>query len=474
MKLLFAFLVISVFVLPRAWADEVNGVMMVVKGDVKVTAAKDGKTEPAKIGRKVFAGDTITAGPDSRAKIVMSDKNILNISPDSKIKIEKYTNDQAAGRNVELKVEYGKVRATVEQKYDGDKNKFNIKTPTAVAGVRGTDFITGFNAANRQTSVITFSGMVAVGTPGPGGQIQNPVFVRPGQTTNVNDGKTPEPPKALPKEDLNQMNSDSSADANAGKKDQGQQTAAQGDNAEKSEKKDEAPKSDANARGEDASAKKEDNSAKKDDAGPKQENKEAKKDDSKSNNGSDNAAAKSENGNGNKDAKNNEPKGDGGPGKNDGKKSADNDGKGPDKGPAPVADNNGNPGKGPEGKGPEGNPGKGDAGRRPASAGPIEGPGPSGPQAGPVGPGPAAGPGPAPGTAPVPGMGPDVKPGLPPPPTQCMTCAAGPGPVPTTPMLPPVPTVLPPTMYMPPPTNTFINNAIRNGKVKTTIQIIQQ
>lgn len=198
----------------RAFANEANGIMMVVKGDIKVTSLKDGKTEAAKVGKKVYSGDSITAGPDSRAKVVMSDKNILNISPDSKVVIEKYTNDpKSDSRSVELKVEYGKVRAQVEQKYDGEKNKFNIKTPTAVAGVRGTDFITGFNRQTRQSSIVTFSGMVAVGTPGPKGEILNAVFVRPGQTTNVGEGKTPEPPKALPKDDLNNMNQESANNA---------------------------------------------------------------------------------------------------------------------------------------------------------------------------------------------------------------------------------------------------------------------
>lgn len=202
----------SVILTSTAWAQEMSGVMMVVKGDIKVTSAKDAKTEAAKIGKKVFAGDTIVAGADSRAKIVMSDKNILNISPDSKVIIEKYTSDaKSDAKNVEIKVEYGKVRAQVEQKYDGEKSKFNIKTPTAVAGVRGTDFVTSFNRETRQSAIVTFSGMVAVGTPGPRGEIQNPVFVRPGQTTNVGEGKAPEAPKALPKEDLKNMNQETSA-----------------------------------------------------------------------------------------------------------------------------------------------------------------------------------------------------------------------------------------------------------------------
>lgn len=204
------FLLSLVFSL-SAFGQNVQGVFMVVKGDVKLTAGA--KTDPAKVGTKVGPGDTITSGPDSRAKIVMADKNVINISPDSKITIEKYENDGKEKKSVELKVEYGKLRASVEQKYDGEKSKFNIKTPTAVAGVRGTDFLTGFNAANRTTQVVTFSGTVAFGTPGPGGTIQNAVFVQPGQMTTSVGGKPPEKPVAMPKDQLNKMNNESDGSA---------------------------------------------------------------------------------------------------------------------------------------------------------------------------------------------------------------------------------------------------------------------
>ena len=201
--------------------NEISGTMMVVKGDVKVTSGKSGKTDPAKVGTKVYAGDTIASGAESRAKIVMSDKNVLNISPDSKVTIAKYENDPTKdSRNVELKVDYGKVRAGVEQKYDGEKNKFNIRTPTAVAGVRGTDFITGFNPATQQTRIVTFSGVVAAGQPGPGGQILNAVFVKPGMSTSIDQGKPPEPPRPMPTEDLNKANLDV-ADGSPGPKGEG-------------------------------------------------------------------------------------------------------------------------------------------------------------------------------------------------------------------------------------------------------------
>lgn len=246
-----------------AHAQQISGIMMVVKGDIKVMSA--GKTEAAKVGKKVSSGDTIIAGADSRAKIVMTDKNVINVSPDSKIVIEKYENDGKDKKNVELNVVYGKVRASVEQKYDGEKNKFNIKTPSAVAGVRGTDFIMGYNTLTRTAQVITFSGSVAVGTPGAGGAIQNPVFVNPGQMTTVGPSNTPEAPKAVPKEELNKMNNETKADTASNPKPDPREPASE--NQDKKDKKDDK-KDD----------KKEDRGDKREDPRKREPNSEPKKD----------------------------------------------------------------------------------------------------------------------------------------------------------------------------------------------------
>lgn len=191
---------------PMAFA-EMSGILMVVKGEVTLVSKKTGEKLSAKVGKKVFEGDSLESGPTGRAKIVMADKNVINISPNSQLVIEKYVND-GSNKNVELNVLKGKVRASVEERYDGEKNKFNVKTPSAVAGVRGTDFITGYNPSTRISEVITFSGIVAVGQPGPKGAILNPVFVNKGQMTKASLGKAPEPPKELPIEELKSIEID--------------------------------------------------------------------------------------------------------------------------------------------------------------------------------------------------------------------------------------------------------------------------
>ncbi|MCB0356023.1 MAG: FecR domain-containing protein [Bdellovibrionales bacterium] len=334
-----------------ALASNVHGTFRVVKGDVKVKSAK-GKLSKARIGQKVFPQDTIITGTDSRAKIVMIDNNVINVSPASEIVFEKYEYEPSQEKkDVLIDVIYGKVRSKVNQKYDGAKNKFRVKTPSAVAGVRGTDFITSFNKASNSSQVVTFEGEVQYGLPGADGSIRNAVSVKAGQMASNAMGKAPSVPKSVPKSQL----------ANLDK----------GSDAEKSEAKDQRQPAD------DKMAPK-DNEEK--GQGEAEDNNTDKKEDKQ-------ADKKEGEDNSNKEAKsNNEGEQEGGNGKAAGKKDSKSAGnaRGPGAGPA----------AGPGGVGPDGE--KRDVGANP----PKEGMGPDGPMRGPA----SAGGGP--GLAPAPGFDP--------------------------------------------------------------------
>ncbi|XGC80944.1 FecR domain-containing protein [Bdellovibrio bacteriovorus] len=195
-----------------AFADDMYGVFMVTKGSVKVQSAKTGTTD-AKVGVKVFEGDTVITAADSRAKIVMADRNVINVNPDTKIQIAKYQNDSATGKkDVQLNLLQGKVRNNVQQNYDGEKSKFLIKTPTAVAGVRGTQFLAGFDPSTQMTSVVTFKGAVSVAAVNKAGQVVGaPVMVKKGEMTTATANAAPEAPKPLPKEDVKKMDVESAS-----------------------------------------------------------------------------------------------------------------------------------------------------------------------------------------------------------------------------------------------------------------------
>jgi hypothetical protein len=214
MKKLFWVLFLTCLLLPFSAKAEVYGIMTVVKGDVEVIA-KDQKTIKARIGQKVFPGDAIIAKKDSRAKIEMLDKNIINISPDSKFVFQKYEyNPDQNKKGALLNVIYGKIRTTVNQKYDGEQNKFQVTTKTSVAGVRGTDFTVSFNETTNTSKVVTFSGTVEVGKSlDATGHIMGSVFVTPGHFTVASSHQAPTAPTPVPPQELATMKEQTLADS---------------------------------------------------------------------------------------------------------------------------------------------------------------------------------------------------------------------------------------------------------------------
>merc|ERR1712146_149955 len=93
------------------------------------------------------------------------------------------------------------------------KNVYRVKTPSAVAGVRGTDFIVNHDIASKQSEITTFEGQVQVGSGiTPNGGIANPVFVNPGQSTTAAFQRPPVKPFQVPKNKLAQLDKSSNAD----------------------------------------------------------------------------------------------------------------------------------------------------------------------------------------------------------------------------------------------------------------------
>lgn len=190
-----------------------QGVFMVVKGKVKVDTGKS--ITEVKVGAKVQVGDVVITDKDSRAKIVMSDRNIINVSPETKFKIEKYSNTKD-DKNVKINLIEGKIRNNVEQSYDNKNSKFEVKTATAVAGVRGTQFITSYDKKTKATEVITLKGQVyfqKIGGASEGPQ-SDPVIVNKGEKSEVNEtAAAPAPPAKVPEKDMKQIDTDTSVKA---------------------------------------------------------------------------------------------------------------------------------------------------------------------------------------------------------------------------------------------------------------------
>ncbi|MCB0413283.1 MAG: FecR domain-containing protein [Bdellovibrionales bacterium] len=121
------------------------------------------KKQAVKLGMKVYESDTILTGPQGKVRVVFSDKNEINLSPDTELKLSEYkVNPKKEKRRALFDLIKGKVRSKVHQKYEGkDVSRYQIKTKSAVAGVRGTDFVVTFSEGDKEvTKVQTLKGEV--------------------------------------------------------------------------------------------------------------------------------------------------------------------------------------------------------------------------------------------------------------------------------------------------------------------------
>lgn len=139
------------------------GVFALVRGEVKLISK--GNELVVKVGTSVREKDVVVTNGESVAKIIMQDKNVLYISKNSRLKIKGFESAEDKGYSTStLDLVYGKIRSQVVTKNKfADKPTFKVRTPSAVAGVRGTDFIVTHVQNGDVTKVETLSGTVELG-----------------------------------------------------------------------------------------------------------------------------------------------------------------------------------------------------------------------------------------------------------------------------------------------------------------------
>lgn len=194
------------------FAAEAFGTFASVKGSVQVVV--DTKKSQPKVGDKIFQGSTVETGANGRAKIIMSDRSVVHVSPESNVKIAAYGTTDGK-KNVEVQLSQGKIRSEIKGSY-GESNKFLIKTPTAVAGVRGTDFLVNHDVKTNTTELTTFRGVVELTPVKNGVPSGPPVLIKQNQKSTVSAEKPAAPPQTINTEERNKLDAETkSTDAPA-------------------------------------------------------------------------------------------------------------------------------------------------------------------------------------------------------------------------------------------------------------------
>ena len=109
------------------------------KGKAEVVTF-DGGRRPAAVGDFIFGGEIIETGADGQVRLVLGDGSVLMVSPKTRVEV---TDERTRLSTGEMVVVYmGRLWCQVVKPSDGGTS-LEVVGPTAVAGVRGTEFEAG-------------------------------------------------------------------------------------------------------------------------------------------------------------------------------------------------------------------------------------------------------------------------------------------------------------------------------------------
>ena len=135
-KMIIAFVLILQMVLPYPLYAATVGKFTSVVGNVVLT--RDGKDYRPVVNSAVNEKDLIVTGDGASAVMVFTDDSTITLSPKTRMQVREFGMEGKARKGI-FSLSIGKLVANVT-KFIGGNNKFEVHSPTAVCGVRGTLF----------------------------------------------------------------------------------------------------------------------------------------------------------------------------------------------------------------------------------------------------------------------------------------------------------------------------------------------
>ena len=109
------------------------------KGDVAIE--RGGQSMPGGVGARLQSADVIKTGGDGSVGITMSDNSLLSAGPNSIVSLDRYAFDTTTNQGqFETSVRKGSLSIVSGRIAKQSPIAMTVRTPTAVLGVRGTEF----------------------------------------------------------------------------------------------------------------------------------------------------------------------------------------------------------------------------------------------------------------------------------------------------------------------------------------------
>jgi FecR protein len=151
----------------------------------KVTT-KTPQSRAAQVGERLTVGQRLMTGPRSSALLTLDNQQgVVKVAENTDFTIRQLGIAASGGRITLLSVNKGQIALQV-RRFTNPESRLEIRTPSGIAGVRGTQFGVGVSASGR-TAILTTEGTVAASA-----QAQT-VLVGAGYASLIYPGEPPTP-----------------------------------------------------------------------------------------------------------------------------------------------------------------------------------------------------------------------------------------------------------------------------------------
>ena len=148
-----------------------------VEGAVSLEDSK-GTTKPVSNNLRFQSGDALNTGTDGLASVGLDNTKIITLQNDSRAEFKK------KNKHLELKLTKGAVFFNVTEKLRSDE-KFEIRTSTMTAGIRGTSGMIYYDVADGREALLITDGKVEVSATNPETGETKTAMVEAGQEIKV-------------------------------------------------------------------------------------------------------------------------------------------------------------------------------------------------------------------------------------------------------------------------------------------------
>lgn len=142
-----------------AWAQDV-GTVAAAQGTAEIK--RGGAATAAVVGAGIRVGDELRT-VDGKMRVVFQDDSVIDLGERSTLVVDEQVFNPSGGQaSTLMNLVVGKARALVSHYYGAAGTSYQVRTPTAVAGVRGTEFLISYDAEQDVSEVVGIHGFVQV------------------------------------------------------------------------------------------------------------------------------------------------------------------------------------------------------------------------------------------------------------------------------------------------------------------------